>query len=299
MIFKTALRNMPNFIIVGAEKSGTSSLYQLLISHPDIFMPETKELSFFNDNDSNGVPISLYAKRGLTWYQSFFLNKKSQQSIWRGEASPLYMESKASIDRIYQFCGDVKIICILRDPIDRYLSCVKMATRNGDIKLNQSNIFSNKKSILFLERGLYGKQIKNIKSKFTNLLVLDFEDLKDAKKLKKKVADFFNLEITKFGELPHSNPMIYLRFSKLYKLKRYIARKLRNNNFGNYFLNFKITKKISRLIDKINTQDSSSNKDFILDKENYIKLKRFYLEDVQILKDEKIDLSFIKNYKIK
>lgn len=296
MIFKSELRNMPNFIIVGAEKSGTSSLYQLLNSHPDIFMPETKELNFFNDFDSNGIPMSFYDKRGLNWYQSFFVNKKSQNSTWRGEASPLYMESKASIDRIYQFCGDVKIICILRDPIDRYLSCVNMAKRNGDVKLDQSNIFSNKESILFLKRGLYGKQIKNIKSKFSDLLVLDFKDLKNEQILKEKLADFFNLENSKFGKLPHSNPKIYLRFSNFYRLKRYIARKLRNRTFGNHFLNSKLIKKVSRFLDKVNTQNSSINKDFKLNKENYEKLKSFYVEDIKTLSEETKNMSFVQNY---
>ena len=103
MRHKDELRNMPNFIVVGAEKSGTTSLQQLLRSHSDIFMPEVKELSFFNDNDSNGFPMFLYKKRGLNWYQSFFQDKKSQNSFWRGEASPLYMESKTSIDRIYKY----------------------------------------------------------------------------------------------------------------------------------------------------------------------------------------------------
>ncbi len=287
---------MPNFIVVGAEKSGTSSIYNLLKSHPDIYMPDSKELSFFNDKDSNGSLIEFYSKNGIEWYKSFFTNNKSQKSIWRGEASPLYMESKISMDRIHKYCGDIKIICILRDPIDRYLSCIQMAKRNGDIKIDQSNIFSNNLSILYLERGLYGKQIINIKSKFSELLVLDFLDLKNDYILKKKLGDFFNLESSKFGEVPHSNPKISLRSSSLYRLKRYLARKLRNSKNGNKFLNLNLSKKISRYFDYLNSYHSENKSNFIINEENIYKLKKYYYADVKILEKENYNLSFIKNY---
>lgn len=106
---------LPNFIIVGAGKSGTSSLARMLSHHPQVFIPP-KELHFF-DSDIN-------YNRGPQFYSLFFA--KAGDVIAIGEKTPKYTQHfnmPYIADRIYNVLGpNVKLIWILRDPVTRALS---------------------------------------------------------------------------------------------------------------------------------------------------------------------------------
>ncbi len=106
----------PNYLILGAAKSGTTVLFDILGQHPQVFHPFTKEIKFFN-NDRN------YA-RGVEWYRNTCFRNSGGFSA-RGEASPhyLYWGGKV-IPRMQQVFGveEVKFIAILRDPVQRAYS---------------------------------------------------------------------------------------------------------------------------------------------------------------------------------
>ncbi|MDF9436052.1 sulfotransferase family protein [Chromohalobacter israelensis] len=118
----------PNFLGIGAQKSGTTWLHYMLIQHPEIFLPKAqKELHFF-DNKAN-------YNKGLDFYESFFSDQTTEVSV--GEITPGYMWSddtlskKYSInefrfstpERVQKILGDdVKFIVILRDPVIRAVS---------------------------------------------------------------------------------------------------------------------------------------------------------------------------------
>ncbi|MGD1712187.1 sulfotransferase domain-containing protein [Dapis sp. BLCC M172] len=109
---KTEIR-LPNFIIIGAMKGGTTSLYHYLASHPEIVPSTPKETNFFRET-------KLYNK-GLKWYQSLF--KKGGKYFF--EASPNYTKRHYFSDipaRMYSILPEVKLIYVLRDPIQRLLS---------------------------------------------------------------------------------------------------------------------------------------------------------------------------------
>ena len=107
---------LPNFFLIGAAKSGTTALYDLLAQHPQVYLPYVKEPTFFN-NDNN-------FKRGINWYvKTYFKNAGNFPA--RGEATPHYLywgEKVAS--RIQQVCNpsEVKFIAIFRDPVKRAYS---------------------------------------------------------------------------------------------------------------------------------------------------------------------------------
>jgi hypothetical protein len=117
---------LPDFLIIGAAKSGTTTLYKYLCQHPQIYMSEPKEPNFFADNKT-------YAK-GLDWYASLFSQAESYQVC--GEASTFYTLNLASeleqklqpvpvsecAERIAQILPNVKLIYIMRNPIDRAYS---------------------------------------------------------------------------------------------------------------------------------------------------------------------------------
>ncbi len=107
---------LPNFLIIGAEKSGTTTLYDLARQHPEIFISERKELNFYSDDE--------HYERGLEWYQQAHF-QSSRGHACRGEASPRYlMRGALAAERIssaYQG-RPLKLIAIFRNPAERAYS---------------------------------------------------------------------------------------------------------------------------------------------------------------------------------
>ena len=109
------MNKLPNFLIIGAQKAGTTSLYAYLEQHQDIFMSNPKEPRFFVDDKK-------YSK-GLEYYSKFFVECKNEIMI--GEASTnysSYSNLEKIIQRIYKFNPKTKLIYILRNPISRSYS---------------------------------------------------------------------------------------------------------------------------------------------------------------------------------
>ena len=117
--------NIPDFIIVGARKAGTTSLYNYLIKHPAIAEPVTKEIHYFD---------YYYNKLPLAWYKACFGNKKKWQII--GEATPEYLTNHYAAQRIHKLKPNMKIIILLRNPIDTSFSDWKMQVMKGNEYLN-------------------------------------------------------------------------------------------------------------------------------------------------------------------
>ena len=106
---------LPNFLVIGAAKSGTTTLYQYLCRHPNIFMSIPKEPNFFADNKNY--------RMGIDWYAKLFEEAQPYQIC--GEASTPYTHQLHIPDipeRIYQTIPDVKLIYIMRHPVDRAYS---------------------------------------------------------------------------------------------------------------------------------------------------------------------------------
>ncbi|MGH2726565.1 MAG: sulfotransferase domain-containing protein, partial [Actinomycetota bacterium] len=103
---------LPNFLILGAMKAGTTSLAYWLGEHPDVFLAPGKELFFFN------VPQRW--ELGVDWYRSQFAG--SEGKIARGEATPGYLGHPQAAERIAATLPDVRLIALLRHPADRAYS---------------------------------------------------------------------------------------------------------------------------------------------------------------------------------
>ena len=117
-----------DFLVIGAPKSATTSLYELLKDHPQVEMPVTKEVPFFTDRRR-------YAK-GMTHYLATQFPDADPQAMW-GTITPQYMQGQGDIDvahtarRIADELPSVKIVALLRDPIDRAFSHYKMQMQRG------------------------------------------------------------------------------------------------------------------------------------------------------------------------
>lgn len=103
---------LPNFLIVGAMKSGTTSLAKHLGAHPEVYIAPAKELYFFEREP--------FWQRGLDWYRDQFAEAGSAKAI--GEATPNYMFFPWSVERIAETLPGVRAIACLRNPADRAYS---------------------------------------------------------------------------------------------------------------------------------------------------------------------------------
>lgn len=101
---------LPDFLGIGTQKGGTTYLHSLLSEHPQAFLAIPKELHFF----------SLHYQKGLAWYQDFFKSAADDKSC--GEITPYYMFHPLALKRIHKHLPDVKLIVLLRDPVERAIS---------------------------------------------------------------------------------------------------------------------------------------------------------------------------------
>lgn len=152
---------IPEFFVVGAQKSGTTSLHHYLMEHPDICLPEQKETKFFVDD-------SLYEK-GLGFYQQQFFSDCSDKKII-GEVDPDYMYFKTGAERIKLHIKNPKFIFVFRNPAERAFSHYVMTFRRGlelnsfeqAIKIEAERIaqsYENDFHYSYIKRGYYFKQV--------------------------------------------------------------------------------------------------------------------------------------------
>jgi hypothetical protein len=103
-------RPLPDFLILGAQKSGTTALYAYLRWHPEITGPSWKEVSYFDR----------HYRRGASWYRGHFPSRAGGRLV--GEASPGYLFHPLAPERVRATVPEAKLIALLRDPVDRALS---------------------------------------------------------------------------------------------------------------------------------------------------------------------------------
>jgi hypothetical protein len=123
---------LPNFLIIGAAKSGTTALYYYMKQHPEIFMSTPKELRYFSYQGPYPTNLkSQYIHQGITTlenYKSFFEGVKDEKIY--GEASPMYLHVPGTAERINKVIPDVRMLAILRNPVDRAFSAYTHALRD-------------------------------------------------------------------------------------------------------------------------------------------------------------------------
>jgi hypothetical protein len=177
----------PNFLIVGAAKSGTTSLYYYLKQHPDVFVPEWKEPSFFAPPETGGVSTE-------DGYLALFEKANKEKAI--GEASVVYLYAPESPGRIREYFGDsVKIIMLLRNPVDMAYSLWGHNVREGVENLDFKNAIDAEEGRLsdgkagrlheswignfaYADRAFYTKQIARYDGlfKIENIKIYIFEE---------------------------------------------------------------------------------------------------------------------------
>jgi len=170
----------PDFFIVGAPRSGTTSLYEYLKSIPEIFLSSDKEPNFFSiSTDKKFFAGAIRDKKN---YLDLFQNARENQLV--GESSPSYLRDSKSAQLIHDVSSNAKIIIILRNPIERAFSHYLLFFNLGTIKnsfsdlINQINNLEDEYSKRIFEAGLYSNQVKKYLNIFgkNHVKILIFEE---------------------------------------------------------------------------------------------------------------------------
>lgn len=125
---------LPTFVIIGAAKAGTTALYWYLADHPEVFMSPVKETNYFAFGlDEDGRPLygdpelHRFPIRSFAEYEALFAGSDGALAV--GEASPIYLECPQSAARIREVVPGARIVCFLREPVDRAYSDYLMYLR--------------------------------------------------------------------------------------------------------------------------------------------------------------------------
>jgi sulfotransferase family protein len=199
-----ATETWPNFFIVGAARSGTTSLYEYLSRVPQVYMPSIKEPHYFAPSVPTNSHISPFVIHDKENYLQLFRDVKEEIAI--GEASPSYLLERESPKLIHDLLPTARIIMILRDPVDRAFSHYLMNIHNGwenipfydalqkDYNRQDKGYFI---SHLYVETGLYSEQVKRYFRIFNKeqIKVLIFEEfIKNTAAAVTDVLRFLNVE---------------------------------------------------------------------------------------------------------
>jgi hypothetical protein len=197
----------PNFLIVGAAKSGTTSLFHYLNQHPDIYIPEVKECRFFSQlpKNFNGLGAEFFPNSGITDAKEYFGLFEGYESQVCGDISNDYLYyHEESIVNIKKYLGDgVKILIILRNPIDRAYSNYMHAIRDDWENLTfEESIIQESSRIKenwgwpyhYVKTGFYYNQVKAYVDNFKNIKIYLYDELKDSENFIDSIFKFLNVK---------------------------------------------------------------------------------------------------------
>ena len=199
----------PNFIIIGAMKAATTSLYTYLKQHPDVFMTSIKEPMFFNrlNTENDFVLKGRKTKKIKSFDEYYSLFKKAENETAIGEASPAYISNNSCAKLIKEHLPNTKIIAILRQPVERAYSNFLHAKRadrepieNFEDAFNaeEERIEKNWSPLYhYKTKGHYYQQLKRYIDLFpeNQIKVILFKDIiSNPQKVSKEVFDFLEVD---------------------------------------------------------------------------------------------------------
>lgn len=197
---------LPDFIIIGAGKSGTTSLDNYLKQHPELFFSRVKEPNFFAYDNISTDTLDKYVLRhykqsitNLTDYQNLFKDARKDQL--KGETSNTYLVVEQAAERIKHYVPDAKLIAILRQPTERlysrYLHLARdnrLPSNNFEDVLDRSSIWWQRNDLV--KEGFYYKNLSRFYDMFPaeNIRVYLNDDLKkDSNLLMKDIFEFLGV----------------------------------------------------------------------------------------------------------
>ncbi|HXK40409.1 MAG TPA: sulfotransferase, partial [Candidatus Paceibacterota bacterium] len=192
---------MPSFLIIGAQRAGSTTFFGNLAEHPEVRPPMRKEIHYF----------SVHFDRGINWYRAHFPLSSVPAPKWQTfEATPYYLFHPLAPSRIQPVLPDARFIVILRDPVDRAVSHYRLNIARGNEELSFKEAIQSEEQRMpmsledlppgsaefdshrlhsYLARGRYVEQLERWFSHFdrTRFHIIDFAEL--ASDLQKSIDD--------------------------------------------------------------------------------------------------------------
>ncbi|MBK6266523.1 sulfotransferase [Marivirga sp. S37H4] len=199
---------LPDFLIIGAGKSGTTSVDNYLKQHPSIFISSRKEPNFFGyelntAEDFKGMPQLNHYNNSITDLNQYLqLFEPARENQLKGETSNTYMYHEAAPDRILHHIPKVKLIAILRQPAERLYSRFlhlarenRLPTENFSDCLDKNTVWWTRNDLI--KEGFYGKYLSKYYKRFdkSQIKVFIFEELKNGpEKMMAEIFDFLGVD---------------------------------------------------------------------------------------------------------
>lgn len=188
---------LPNFIIIGAQRCGTTWLDTQLRTHSDIFLPrKRKEPHFFDDN----------YEKGLEWYKRFFKNSELYTAV--GEITPDYLPKKYVHERLFYHLPDITLLAILRNPVNRLYSAYGRDKLHYNIKKSFREFVNTNE--MAVQRGYYADQLHHLYKYYSpqQVHIFIFEEvMKDPIVHLKRIAHYLHVDenLFKINTLRHDS----------------------------------------------------------------------------------------------
>ena len=239
---------LPNFLIIGANRSGTTSLHYYLGQHPQIFMSANKEPHFFMltgiayDTERPDKSLMRNATFSLSEYTALFADAGAAKAI--GEASTGYLAHPNAPIQIHKFIPDCKLIAILRNPVERAYSAFIKNIERGVEPLYDFGQAVEKELAggdwrFYVSVGFYARQLKTYAALFpkSQLRVYLYEDLHAPQKLMLDIFTFLDVDASFQPNLatqhnPSRIPLHRLRGVDYWRMRYWYWRNSRSRNPG-------------------------------------------------------------------
>ncbi|GAA3336467.1 hypothetical protein GCM10020358_08740 [Amorphoplanes nipponensis] len=214
---------LPDFLIAGVPKAGTTALHAALVRHPQLYLAKVKEPKFFL---SDGRPPTSGGPGDVQTYQEHVWRRADYEALFapappgavRGEATPFYLYDLAAHERIRALVPDAKLILLLRDPVDRahsnwtHLWNAGLEPEADFLTACRAEEQRRARGWApfwhYVGLGLYGRQVQHLFTVFPReqVLLLRYRELKDAPAATlERVCDFLGVPAGGLREIPREN----------------------------------------------------------------------------------------------
>jgi hypothetical protein len=298
-----------DFIVVGAQKAGTTSLADYLAQSKQIFVPANKEVPFFLDAEM--------LKRGLPWFFDTYFAGAEPGALW-GTSTPQYMMHPECFAAIRKLMPAVKIMVLLRDPIGRFLSHFDMMRRFGVEKRPINLVIADQLDRVdklrltpypdhlgkYLTSGEYGRIMRDLAAHFgpDGIKVFYFETLvHHPLQILDQACGFLGLapftapDITKVRMKGGARKLIPINHDLLFRSLSRMSRALGMSSLIPCKLKARVDLLSSRL-DEWNVDDSTKTQPENIERGLLMQLRRHYEDDARLLEVSGINAPWVAKW---